>query len=221
MDNEYWMARWRDRLTGWHQQQINAHLQEFWGRLGCAGDERVFVPLCGKSLDMLWLRGRGHPVLGVEVSPLAVAEFFAENRLRPTMREEGPFRRHAADGVEILCGDLFALAPEQLADVAAVYDRASLIALTPELRGRYVETLQGLLPAAAEILLVTMEYDQRLRDGPPFAVHRDEVEALYGGRYRIERLFEKAILDEHPHYRDSGIEALHEVVYHLLPRRAA
>ena len=218
MNNDYWLARWRDNMTGWHQPEINAHLQEFWGRLGCPADAQVFVPLCGKSRDMLWLRGQGHPVLGVEVSAKAVEEFFAENELEASRSDDGAFRCAAQDRVALLQGDFFALAAEHLAAVGAVYDRASLVALTPELRKRYADHLQAIVPADAQILLVSMEYDQRKKEGPPFCVAEDEVRAHYEGRYTVEKLFDKEIIDENPRYRGFGIDSLREVVYHLIPK---
>ena len=218
MNNDYWLARWRDNQTGWHQPEINAHLQEFWGRVECAAEAPVFVPLCGKSRDMLWLRGQGHPVLGVEVSGLAVEAFFADQGLNAEVTEEGPFLRHARDGVELLQGDLFQLTTQQLAGVGAVYDRASLVALTPELRERYAEHLQRIVPPHAHILLVSMEYDQGKKEGPPFSVAEAEVRGHYEGRYTVEKLFDKEIIDENPRYRGFGIDSLREVVYHLTPK---
>ena len=41
----------------------------------------VFVPLCGKSLDMVWLLEQGFSVTGCEISELAVQQFFTENSI--------------------------------------------------------------------------------------------------------------------------------------------
>jgi len=79
MDPQFWHERWQRNETGWHQREINAHLQDFWPQLQQPAGGRVLVPLCGKSRDLLWLRAQGHAVLGVEISPIAVREFFAEN----------------------------------------------------------------------------------------------------------------------------------------------
>lgn len=54
--------------------------------LDLAQGSRVFVPLCGKSLDMIWLAQQGHEVIGVELSPVAVEDFFRENGLNPVQR---------------------------------------------------------------------------------------------------------------------------------------
>lgn len=220
MDPQFWHERWQRGETGWHQPEINAHLQEFWPRLPLPERGPVFVPLCGKSRDLLWLRARGHEVLGVEISPIAVREFFAENRLAPTVTRHGRFERCEADGLTVLCGDFFALDADTLRAVVGVYDRASLIALPPPMRARYAGHLASILPARAAILLVTMEYDQREMTGPPFAVHEDEVRALYEPRYHVARLYEKDIHAENPRLRERGLSALRETVYRLTPEES-
>lgn len=217
MDPQFWHERWQRNETGWHQPEINVHLQDFWPQLRLPAGATVLVPLCGKSRDLLWLRARGHAVLGVEISPIAVREFFAANRLAPTVTRHGHFERCESDGLTVLCGDFFALDAAMLQDVAGVYDRASLIALPPDMRTRYARHLAQVLPGQAAILLVTMEYEQTEMAGPPFAVHEDEVRTLYEPRYHVTRLYDKDICAENPRFRERGLSALREKVYRLVP----
>jgi thiopurine S-methyltransferase len=217
MNPDFWQARWRAGEIGWHAAEINVHLQEQWPRLEARPGERVFVPLCGKTLDLLWLAGQGHRVLGVEISALAVDAFFAENGLRPEITDEGPFLRYRADEIEILCGDFFALSGEHLDGVTAVFDRASLIAMPPQMRPRYAMQLQGILHPENKVLLVTLDYDQARMSGPPFSVQDDEVRALLGGRFRIQRLAELDVLAENERFRQRGLTRLLERVYALMP----
>jgi len=218
MDRDFWHERWQRNEIGFHQQEINAHLQDYWAQLAVPAGGLVFVPLCGKSRDLLWLRARGYRVLGVELSPIAVRDFFSENALTPQITRQGGFERYEADGLVILCGDFFDLTPELLQGVAGVYDRASLIALSPELRTRYAGHNAAILPAAAGTLLVTMEYPQNEMSGPPFAVREDEVRRLYEVRYTVTRLFSKDILAENPRFRERGLRALTEKVYRIAPQ---
>jgi len=218
MNPDFWHERWQRKEIGFHQQEINAHLQEFWPQLAVPASGQVFVPLCGKSRDLLWLRARGHAVLGVELSPIAVQDFFAENALTPQVTRQGAFERYEADGLAVLSGDFFNLTPALLLGVAGVYDRASLIALPPALRTRYAEQNAAILPAAAGTLLVSMEYPQNEMSGPPFAVREDEVRRLYEKRYTVTCLFSKDILAENPRFRERGLSALTEKVYRLAPR---
>ena len=218
MNPDFWHERWQRNEIGFHQQEINAHLQDFWGQLAVPAGGLVFVPLCGKSRDLLWLRARGYKVLGAEISPIAVRDFFTENAITPQVTRQGAFERYVADGLVVLRGDFFDLTPELLQGVAGVYDRASLIALPPELRTRYAGHSVAILPAAAGTLLVTMEYPRNEMSGPPFAVHEDEVRRLYDKRYAVTCLFSKDILAENPRFRERGLRALMEKVYWLAPR---
>ena len=216
MDPDFWNRRWRKNEIAFHQQEINTHLQHFWSRLGLKPGERVFVPLCGKSLDMLWLASQGYRVLGVEISRLAVESFFRENELNPQIRQEDRFEVWQVDAFTLLCGDFFALVPAVLGGIASVYDRASLIALPPAMRQQYASHLTAILPPSANMLLVTLEYPQDAIQGPPFSVEEPEVQASYGNAYDIERLYVHDALPENPRFHDR-LSRLEEKVYLLKP----
>jgi thiopurine S-methyltransferase len=217
MKAEFWLERWQRNEIGFHQGEINAHLQEFWDRLQLPAGSEVFVPLCGKSRDMLWLRAQGHRVLGVELSPLAVEDFFLENELKPQVRSHGAFDSWSCDGVTLLCGDFFELETADLKGVAAAYDRASLVALPPEMRERYAQHLHRILPTRVPMLLVTMDYPQAEMSGPPFSVSAAEVQRLYADHYDIARLYTHDVLAENVRFRERGLTHLDEVVFHLQP----
>jgi thiopurine S-methyltransferase len=215
MQPDFWHQRWRDNLIGFHQQAINTHLQEYWYRLGLTRGSRVFVPLCGKSRDMLWLLEQGHRVLGVEISPIAVQDFFSENNLSPVRTRGAQFERWTLDELHILCGDFFALAAEDVGQVAAVYDRASLIALPADMRTRYARHLMSICPPGVQVLLVTLEYSQEEMPGPPFSVAEHEVYGLYEEYFLVERLYENDVLDENARFREKGLSRLRERVFLL------
>ena len=221
MEPNFWHERWERSEIGFHQQDINVHLQQFWSRLGLRPGQRVFAPLCGKSRDLLWLAGEGHSVTGVELSPLAVEAFFAENGLTPKRWREGAFEIWEADEIRILLGDFFDLEPRHLAACAGVYDRASLIALPPPMRERYARHLDAILPAGTPMLLVTLEYDQSVLAGPPFAVGDVEVRALYQATREVELLDTRDALAEESRWRERGLTWLLERVYRLRQRAEA
>lgn len=185
-DNELWQQSWRDREIAFHQLAVNLHLIKFWPNLGLTATDRVFVPLCGKSLDLLWLAEQGHTVIGVELSPLAARAFFRENRLQPVRRKLGAFTLWEHGRISIFCGDFFQLRAEHLGAIAAVFDRASLTALPDEIRGAYLAHLREILPAACKILLLTTEEpDEGETAGQPFAV-ADEIASLYTSAFDIQ-----------------------------------
>ena len=215
MQPHHWLERWEKQQIGFHQAHINTHLETFWPRSGINPGCRVFVPLCGKSLDMLWLRAQGHPVLGVEISPRAVADFFSEQGLEPTVNKEARFERWQCEGLTLLVGDFFDLQAADLQDIGAVYDRASLIALPPPMRADYARHMATIKPAAAMTLLISMEYPQQQMQGPPFSVEETEIRALYEPHYRVDRLLQADVLGENPRFRQRGLTQLHEKVYRL------
>jgi thiopurine S-methyltransferase len=218
MDPAFWQSGWDEGRIGFHQHEINPYLQRYWPRLSVAPGARVFVPLCGKSLDMLWLREQGHNVVGVEVVPRAVEAFFAENHLSAETRPQGALLAWAAEGIEIYQGDFFDLTAAETAGVAAVYDRASLVALPPAMRKKYAAQLRAIVPEKADVLLITMEYPQEQMSGPPFAVSEREVTDLYGDAFDVERLCSEDALAANPRFRERGLTRLTDQVYILRAR---
>jgi len=218
MEKDFWLERWERHEIGFHQDEVNPYLRQYWHELQTPNDGTVFVPLCGKSRDMLWLRKHGHPVLGVELSEIAVQAFFGENNFIAQHSTQGKFDSCAADGFRILCGDFFDLSKDDLAQVSAVYDRASLVALPPEMREHYAQHLVDILPSGTKILLITFDYPQQEMSGPPFAVSIAEVEALYRDRAEIRLLAQEDILEQNPRFQQRGLSRLHENIFLLTLR---
>ena len=217
MHPEFWHQRWADNQIGFHQDTPTPLLLKHWLALDIPAGAQVFVPLAGKSLDMAWFAAQGYRVLGVELSQLAIEQFFVENGLQPDIRESKYGRHYSANGIELICGDAFALDAQALHDCVAVFDRAALIALPPELRQRYAREVYAKLPADCRGLLITLEYPQAERDGPPFSVLQDEVLPLYSADWDIELLERRPIPPEHPGYV-AGVSQLDTAVY-VLRRR--
>ncbi|MDD5034015.1 MAG: thiopurine S-methyltransferase [Methylococcaceae bacterium] len=216
MEAQFWHERWELKQTGFHQSQVNPMLSEYGrGILANGGEGPVFVPLCGKSLDMVWLRLQGYPVLGVELSPIAIEDFFTEQSLSPTRSSLDEFQCHESEGIRLLVGDFFDLKPAHLEGVQAVYDRAALIALPQELQSRYAEHLLRLLPKRPPILLVTLEYEQTEMEGPPFSTTEDRVRELFGVAYQVENLSARDTREENPGLKSRGLTWLTEKAYYL------
>ncbi|HEX7369619.1 MAG TPA: thiopurine S-methyltransferase [Rhodanobacteraceae bacterium] len=224
METEYWLQRWREGRTGWHHASVMPLLEKHWPALGIGRDTRVLVPLCGKSLDMLWLSMQGMLVLGVDVSAIAIESFLAENRLHARTRT-APDGTHydisnSPDGgdIEIINGDLFEVNARQFAECHAFYDRAALIALPPPKRERMARDVYAQLPAGARGLLITLDYPREQMQGPPFSVDDDEVHRLFDAEWEVEQLERRDILDSQPSFAEKGVTALHTSV-HALTRR--
>ncbi len=216
MQPQFWLDKWQQGQIGFHQSQVNRLLERHWPDLRLPAGSDVLVPLAGKSLDMLWLAGQGHRITSVELSVDACAAFFAENGLTATVDTLGPFRRHRSGDITLFAGDIFDLPDAAFTDVAAVYDRAALVALPEALRRRYVDSVYGRLPPGSQMLLVTLEYDQQQMAGPPFSVDADAVQALFADICGIELLERQDILDDEPHMAERGLTRLHTAAWQLL-----
>jgi len=214
MEPAFWHRKWADNQIGFHQAEASPYLQRYWPALGLAAGSRVLVPLCGKSLDLAWLAGQGHRVLGVELSRRAVEDFFLEHGLAAQVSQHGAFEVWRSGDVELWCGDVFALQAEDVADCAGLYDRAALIALPAPMRERYKVMLTTLMPVGGKGMLVTLDYDQALLAGPPFSVGDAEVRQGFAG-WRIEALEANELIDESPKFQQAGITSLLERVYRL------
>ncbi|NYT63800.1 thiopurine S-methyltransferase [Alcaligenaceae bacterium] len=215
MDADFWLERWRDGRTFFHQSKITPLLQKYWPSLALPKGSRVLVPLCGKSLDMIWLAQQGHYVLGIELSQLAIDQFFTENNLQPQIHESTLGRHHVAANIELICGDIFALDATTLGECIGAYDRAALVALPHDMRERYVKHVYGQLPDSYRGLLLTLDYEQGQMEGPPFSVDEAEVRALYQGHSTITVMDRRDILTKEPKFAERGLTRLDTVVYGL------
>ncbi len=213
MDDEYWLDRWEREDIGFHQNETNHYLTQYWPALNLTQKSEIFVPLCGKSRDMLWLREQGHMVLGVELSTFAALSFFGENNLQADFQKNGKLDCLTGDGIRILCGNFFDVSPSNLTNISAVYDRAALVALSPEMRRKYASYLLDILPSGTKILVIGFDYPQSEMIGPPFAVSPDEVEMLYGQHATIRQLAQIDVLDQNERFRECGLSRLYESVY--------
>ena len=221
MDAEFWLERWRDGRTHFHQTRVTPPLTKYWPTLELPAHSKVLVPLCGKTLDMLWLAEQGHQVLGAELSSLAVEQFYEENGLTPTIREADGGRYYAAGQIEIYCGDIFDMPPEVLGSCTGVFDRAALVALPQSMRAQYAATIYGRLAPDYRGLLITLDYEQSQMEGPPFSVSADEVQRLYSAHSMATLIDRRDILDKEPKFKTRGVAQLDSFVFRLQGARAA
>lgn len=218
MEAEFWFEKWEKAEIGFHQDTVHGLLVRHWPVLGAGSGGRVFVPLCGKSLDMVFLLQQGCEVVGCELSPIAIRQFFAEQSLEDSATVVGGMPVHAAEGIRLIEGDFFRLTVEQAGAVDAVYDRAALIAMPPALQERYAAQLLALTPVTAPMLLITLDYDPAEMSGPPFATPAGQVRRLFGERYAVRLLEEVDALAANPALQSRGLSALTETAWHLWPR---
>jgi thiopurine S-methyltransferase len=216
----FWQERWERGEIGFHQPGVNSHMQRFAGRLGVNPGAHMLVPLCGKSLDMLWLAQQGHRVTGIELSERAAEDFFTENQLVCDRIRAAGATIFRGEKIEVWVADFFRVTQGELPRIDAVYDRAALIALPPEMRPAYAEHLAGMVRVNTPVLLITLEYPQQEMNGPPFSVTGEEVTELFSKAFEIEHLLQEERLSKEPRFRKKGLTRMEEHVF-LLRKKVA
>ena len=210
-----WISRWESNKIGWHAEQVNRHLNKYLDRFELSFGESVFVPLCGKTNDMKYLLEKNIKVIGVEMSNIAIEQFFSENNLDYSVSKIGQFILYEGNGIILYCGDFFDLDSKHLENVKAIYDRASLIALDEGLRQKYAKHLSDIIEFDARILLLTLNYPQQQRSGPPFAVSKEEVKQLFNGSFDIQELYCIEDIENEPMFQNLGVDFVEKAVYLL------
>jgi thiopurine S-methyltransferase len=217
MDPDFWLKRWQDNEIGFHAEDVQPALVKHWSALKLEKGARILVPLCGKSLDMVWLAEQGHHVIGSELSELAVDQFFDELGVVPGSENQNGFTIKYAGPYTIYCGDFFALDPTS-ARTSAAYDRAALVAMPPAMQPQYAAKLAALIPPGGQILLIGLDYNQAEMQGPPFSLPQARIRALYENTFDITLLDARDGLTKSEHLKKKGVTRLEEATY-LLRRR--
>ena len=209
-----WESRWQEGRIGFHLPEVNSYLLRYFDKLLTQDTESVFVPLCGKTLDLPWLARRTKKVVGIELVHKAVQEFFKENKLTHSIQKSGKLNLFSNDNIALFQGDFFDLNKAQTSPFEAIYDRASIVAFDRSERQRYVNHLMSFLKPGGRILLITLEYDQNKMTGPPFSVPTDEIEWLYAPYGILELLETSDIFDER--FRKNGLDGMLERVFQFI-----
>ena len=210
-----WLEFWANNETNWHSDVVTQELEKYLGLLKLESGDTVFVPLCGKSLDMIYMLNRGFSVIGVEVSEIGIKQFFHENGLDFTISQVGEFDLYSAKNIEIYCGDFFSLTSKHLCGVKAVFDRKSLIALDRNLRQKYVKHLNDIISLGVRILLITLHYPTHQMSGPPFSVDKSEVESLFSMAFNYQELKPFQDIENGLKLARSGVDYIENAAYCL------
>lgn len=212
-----WHSHWTKKSPGFHEGRVNAYLKQYLPLFKLQPGDTVFMPLCGKAVDILWLAEQGFRVVGVELSQVAVESFFEESGLGFKQREAGKLVLYEAPNIALYQGDFMHLEPQTLSTCKLVYDRASIVAIESFNRAAYKKKVLELVPAATPMLMVTLSYDQNQMAGPPFSVPVDEITKLYLPEYQLKTLQSCEQIDERPRWKERGLESLIETALRLIP----
>jgi thiopurine S-methyltransferase len=191
--------------------------------------KRVFVPLCGKTVDLAYLTTLADEVVGVEGIRMALEQFAKEQpqlniSTESTTTTTDGFERFQGDKITLLKGDFFELdATKTDGKFDLIFDRASMVAIEPKLRQAYVDVLGSLLAEGGTILLVVLERkgtEEGMKMGPPFSVSEAAVREQYEDKDWVEtvKLLEQSDqLETKPEDRERfpDLDHLYETVYEI------
>ncbi|MGE3608716.1 MAG: thiopurine S-methyltransferase [Bacteriovoracaceae bacterium] len=212
MDAQFWINAWNEGRTGFHQQVFHDKLLKYFPELSPQEGQKVLVPLCGKSKDLLWLAHLKLKVNGFELHQNAVEAFFNENALSPIKKDQDKeFNSYNFQNITLYCGDFFKLHVKNFYDL--IYDRASLVALPASMRKEYAQIIKQCLKIGGKYLLIVYEYDQSKLEGPPFSVETKEIHDLYEDHFSIRLVESKRPDQKGPRF--DTLEELTEKVYIL------
>jgi len=215
MEKKYWDTKWQNKDTGWDQQKPNPFLLKYFNNLNLKTGATIFVPLCGKSIDMLWLTEQGYQVIGVELNLQACELFFTENNIPYQTNQLEKFNVLSSDKITLLSGDFFDLDKNILGQIDAIYDRAALIALPVEIRQVYAQKITNLVAPHTQILLITPCYNQQEMQGPPFSVNEDEVQDLFGKNFNVLQLYHQVAENIPAHLQARGLTHASDLVFQI------
>uniref|UniRef100_A0A2A4Z2U0 Thiopurine S-methyltransferase n=1 Tax=OCS116 cluster bacterium TaxID=2030921 RepID=A0A2A4Z2U0_9PROT len=187
MQADFWHKKWQDNKIGFHESAPNSLLTANFAKLNLAKASRIFLPLCGKTLDIAWLLSNEYQVVGAELSPMAIEQLFDQLKLEPHITTIGKLQHYSATNIDIFVGDIFDLTNKMVGTIDAIYDRAALVALPETTRRHYTQHMIEISNNAPQ-LLICYEYDQSLRQGPPFSVSGEEIKSHYAKNYDIHLL---------------------------------
>ena len=214
MDLEFWHEKWNKNETGFHLKQTHPLLKKHLTADRLNAIKTVFVPLCGKTLDIQYLLDLGLNVVANELSEVAVQELFKGLDVEPEISEWSGGACYSTGKLKVWVGDFFELTAEQLESVDLVYDRAALIALPRDMRDSYAKHIKSITGNAPQFL-ITLAYDQNIMSGPPFSVDKKEVEQHYAEMYEIGVLSSKEIIEYESKFASRGLTSLVESAYWL------
>jgi thiopurine S-methyltransferase len=185
LTKDFWHERWEKDEIAFHMKEVNPMLIKHFSKLALKIQKRIFIPLCGKTLDIQWLLSKDYKVVGIELNEDAIKDLFLELDLDATIKNIGNFKIYHAENIEILLGDFFELSKELLGNIDFIYDRAALVALPKDMRRLYVEHLLNITNKVPQ-LLISYEYNQNVMKGPPFSVDFNEIDDYYSGIYTVK-----------------------------------
>ncbi|RXG67971.1 Thiopurine S-methyltransferase [Armadillidium vulgare] len=142
----FWEKLWSTKLTPFHQKEVCPFLLKNSSNLNFASPKRVFIPLCGKALELKWFYDQGFEVVGVELISIPVEEFFKEQNLSFKIRELPWAKVYESSDqrIKIYVADIFSVEPEEVGKFDVIWARADYTIVKIAEREKYSKLMKQL-----------------------------------------------------------------------------
>lgn len=185
MEASFWIKSWElgGFYTSFHRKDIHPYVLEYMTPEEIE-NKNILVPLCGKTVDMLYLAQFAQKVIGVELVEEAILQFFSENNLSYQKVDD---ETYISGNIILLKKDFMSLTNQEIGTIDWIYDRASLVALPLEMRKDYLKAIDRLSDIGTKQLIITLEYFP-LINSAPFSIPVEEVNEYYGEGHIIRHV---------------------------------
>lgn len=217
-----WENKWTTGNIGFHMATVNPRLEQWYHKM--ATDDKpvtILVPLCGKTLDMMWLYNKGHTVIGIEGVEKAIIEFFTENSLTFTksVTDAGNLFQTADGRIRLYQADICAVSGRLVGPVQAIWDRGSYVAVGYGDRTAYARFIRDVMAPDCQWLLWAVEYDRSRYSGPPHSLTESDIKQDLDSYVKMECLARQQKTPETwARLADWNLERVDEVVYLVTPK---
>ena len=106
MKHDFWHQKWQKNEIGFHLATPNPLLVQHVMALKLQQGARVFLPLCGKTVDIAWLLAQGYQVVGAELSAIAINDLFQQLHITPVITQLGDVALYSAANIDLFVGDI-------------------------------------------------------------------------------------------------------------------
>ncbi|KAK3735884.1 hypothetical protein RRG08_041071 [Elysia crispata] len=197
----YWTKRWENNQIAFHKTEVHRMLIKHQKMLSSNGKPKnVFVPLCGKTLDLKWLADQGIKTVGLDIALIALQQVFTESGLEwketnvPLLGADGKLLSSKDGELKLYCGDMMKFSEDIAGTFDAVWDRGCIVALERENLKRYVQIIKNILKPGGRILVELLQFDVAIMDDitsptkppPPYPTYEEDLKSLYEPECYVE-----------------------------------
>lgn len=213
MEKEFWIEKWNEGQIGFHQSEYNKSMRNHYDSKDLT-NKNVFIPLAGKSNDIIYFLERGANVYAVEISKEAVNAFFKENEFDFSKEENQKYEVFKYRNLTYYHGDFFTLSRTEIPRIDFLYDRASVIALPPTMRKDYYSKINELIGPHTDIHIQSYTHDGPKDFGPPFYVPEDELDNAYKNMGITLKKIQSKTTKADKRFREAGLSKMTSLVWY-------